>query len=99
MLYESGNLNRQIEAERAAIKQILQCENIRLYSFHDHWDITTNLDNYKDTDHYGEWINTRILYMIHDNKGRLTKDNYEEYINRIREYYSTYDYRFTVTEK
>ncbi len=93
-LYENGGLNRQIEAEREAIKQILECENIKLYSFNDCWDIVLNLDNYKDNIHYGEWINTEILHMIRNDIGLLTKDNYEEYIEREREFYLDYNYQF-----
>ena len=93
-LYENGTLNRQIDGEKAAIEQMLQCENIKLYSFNNHWDITANLDNYKDTTHYGEWINAEILHMIHDDIGLLTKDNYEEYIEKEREFYSNYSYEF-----
>ena len=73
---------------------MLECKNIKLYSFNNHWDITTNLDNYKDMLHYGEWINAEILHMIHDDIGLLTKDNYEEYIEKEREFYSNYSYEF-----
>jgi len=93
-LYEKGTLNRQIDAEKVAIEQMLKCENIELYSFNNHWDITTNLDNYKDEFHYGEWINTEILQMIYKGTGLLTEDNYEEYISNERNYYSNYLYEF-----
>lgn len=78
---------------------MLECENIRLYSFNNHWDIITNLENYKDSLHYGEWINTKILHMIHEDIGRLSKDNYEEYIDRERDFYSNYIYRFSENEE
>lgn len=93
-LYENGDLNRQIAAEKYAIEQILKCENIKLYSFNTDWSITTNLDNYKDTLHYGEWINTEILHMIYNNVGLLTEENYEKYIDQEREFYSNYVYQF-----
>lgn len=98
-LYEDGNLNRQIDGEKVAIEQILKYENIELYSFNNFWDITTDLDNYKDSIHYGEWINTEILHMIHNGIGRLTKDNYEEYLSKEREFYSNYTYQFSVDEE
>lgn len=93
-LYENGTLNRQIDAEKFAIEQILEYENIELYSFNDCWDIVTDLDNYKDSIHYGEWINTKMLHMIHDGIGRLTKDNYEAYIEKERNFYLNYTYQF-----
>lgn len=98
-LYETGMLNRQIEGEKIAVAQMLECDNIKLYSFNDHWDITTNLDNYKDSRHYGEWINTEILHMIHSDVGRLTKDNYEAYLDRERQFYSNYSYQFHIDDE
>lgn len=92
--YENGTLNQQIDAEKFAIELLLEYENIELYSFNDCWDIVTNLNNYKDHLHYGEWINTKMLHMIHDGVGRLTKDNYETYIERERNFYLNYTYQF-----
>ena len=93
-LLENGTLNKQIEAEKIAIEEILKCENIKLYSFNNCWDITTNLDNYKDSNHYGEWINTEILYMIYNGIGRLTQDNYKQYLEAEQRFYSSYNYQF-----
>ena len=98
-LYEEGTLSRQIDAEQVAIEEILKCQNIELYSFNNCWDITTNLDNYKDSTHYGEWINTEILYMIHNEICHLTKDNYKEYIEEERKFYSNYIYQFYDIDK
>lgn len=93
-LYENGEINRQIDAEKIAIEQMLEYNNIKLYSFNDQWNIITNLDNYKDSRHYGEWINTEILHMIHEEIGYLTKENYREYIEKERNFYSNYNYQF-----
>lgn len=93
-MYENGTINKQIDGEKIAIEQMQECDNIKLYSFNNHWDITTNLDNYKDTVHYVEWINTEILHMICKGIGLLTKDNYEGYIEKEREFYSNYTYEF-----
>ena len=66
--YSGGNLNRQIDAEQYIIEMILDYPNIHLFSFNNRYDITTDLNNYKDTTHYGEWINSQMLsYMKANN--------------------------------
>ncbi len=89
---ELGNAQRWIEAEEYAIELMLQCDNIHLYSFNNEFDVTTNLDNYSDECHHGEWINTQILAWIYSGTDELTLDNYEEYIAVEREFYLGYDY-------
>ena len=49
-------------------------------------------NNYTEALHYGEWINTLMLKYMHDGKGRLTKDNYEDYLSEIEELYLNFDY-------
>lgn len=92
MLYERGEINRRIDAEQCAIEEILQCPNIRLYSFCTNTELVCNLDNYKDQAHFGDWVNSRILNWMHEDMYRLTKENYQEYIDFIREFYNSYDY-------
>lgn len=91
-LNSKGEIDRMIDAEEAAIAEMLKHPNIKLYSFSDHFELVCNLENYKDRAHYGAWVNDRILEWMHDDVGLLTEDNYKEYINRIREFYNTYDY-------
>lgn len=91
-LITKGQYLKYIEAEKLAIEMILECSNIKLYSFNLMSDITTNLDNYKDTTHYGEWINSDILRYMKEEKGLLTKENYQEYLIKERELYMNYPY-------
>lgn len=91
-IYQNGDLDRQIAAERYVIQLILSCENIRLFSFSNETDITMDLSNYKDTIHYGEWINSLLLKYMKNDYGRLTSDNYEEYLRTERLLYSNFDY-------
>lgn len=91
-LVQSGKLDYHIEAERIAIEEMLTCDNIKLFSFSNNFELTCNLDNYKDQAHYGEWINTAILENMYEGKWQLTKENYEDYIRDIREFYSNYNY-------
>lgn len=91
-LYNSGILSRMLDAEQVAIELLLEVPNIRLYSFNNDFDLICNLDNYKDYEHYGEWINSWILEQLTRETFRLTSDNYQTYLKDIRAFYTTYDY-------
>lgn len=92
MMNNERKIEWQINAEKLAIEEILKHPNIKLYSFSNNFELVCNLDNYKDPKHYGEWINSWMLKKMHDGEYLLTKDNYHEYINVIKGFYSSYDY-------
>ena len=91
-LVESGKIYEQIQAERIVIEEILKCNNIKLYSFNNLFNITTNLNHYKDDIHYGEWINSMILKCIQNDICLLTYDNYENYLEKELQFYTSFDY-------
>ena len=97
-LYAAGEAGARIEAQVIAAGEILACDNIRLFGFAADTLITQDPDNYKDTGHYGEWVNTRILEAMAE-KGaggeapafpegfRLTADNLPAYRARLEALY------------
>lgn len=91
-LLDAGILKKQIQAEKIVIEEILKYNNIKLYSFNCLTDITTDLNNYKDTIHYGEWINSLMLKYMYDEECLITVDNYEQYLDEELHFYTTYDY-------
>ncbi len=91
-IVEEGRLNQQLEAEQIIIDQLLLCDNIHLYSFNLEEDLITNLDNYKDILHYGPWVNSQILEWMNEEKGRITRGNYKNYILSEKEFFEKYDY-------
>lgn len=91
-LHRQGEVERQIDSEAIMISMILDCENIHLYSFNNNYDLTTNLDNYTDEGHYGGWVNTQILNWIKEDRHRITKENWEAYLAKEKEFYMNYDY-------
>ena len=97
--YLGGNLNRQIDAEQYIIEMILEYPNIHLFSFNDRYDITTDLDNYKDTVHYGEWVNSWMLSYMKSNIGLLTKENFRSYLDNERKFYQEFNYNSLFDEK
>ncbi len=89
---ESERLEMEIEAERIVIRELLKCSNIRLYSFNNLTEITTDLNHYKDATHYGEWINSLILRYMLEGKCLLTAENWEASLKAERDFYASYDY-------
>ncbi|WP_300363722.1 hypothetical protein [Fusobacterium sp.] len=91
-LNQSGEVEKQIMAEKFMIEKILEVPNIELYSFFNNYDMICNLDNYKDAGHYMENINEKILEWIEEGKYKITKKNYKEYIERNLKFYKNYNY-------
>lgn len=88
VLAAQGKLGVQVEAEKLATEIMLEAENVHLFSFSDKTEITFNMDNYTDSMHYGGWISTEILKCMHSGEGKLTKDNYEEFFEKLIEIYN-----------
>jgi len=91
--WKNGDLTRRIEAEKYVIELLLECDNIMLFSFNNDFETISNLNNYKDTIHHGDWINSKILQDMRDEKFLLTQDNYMNYLEELTEYMDSFDYR------
>lgn len=91
-LENDGQIDWRIDAEQIAIEELLKHPNIKLYSFANDFETVCNLDNYIDRLHYGEWINSKILECMHEDLYLLTEANYLDYLNTVRDFYTSYDY-------
>ena len=91
-LNQNNEVNWRIQAEKAAIEEMLDTPNIKLFSFCDNAEMVCDLENYKDQAHYGEWINSEILQWLINEDGMITKDNYLQYIENIEKMYTSYNY-------
>lgn len=89
---QEGLMLQQFEAERIMTELLLQCPNVKLYNFNDKYDVITNLDNYRDREHYGAHINSQILEWLAQGEGLVTLDNYEELLEKEKDYYLNYNY-------
>ena len=87
-----NSINKYISAQRTATKLLLECPNVRLYSFFEHTEIICDLDNYRDEAHYSDEINAQLLEWMAEGEGLLTVDNYEDRIAWQREFYTGFDY-------
>ena len=89
---QTGELEKYLIALEYISSMLIEQENIHLYSFLDEYEIICNLDNYKDTMHYSEKINSQMLNWMKDNKGLLTKENYIKHFSELRNFYTKYKY-------
>lgn len=91
--YNTTNQMRYVvESLKYAAGLLLEEENIRLYDYSIDVEMIENLDNYLDTLHYANNINSLILEYMSKDEYRLTKENYIEYYDKLLEIYSAYDY-------
>lgn len=87
-----GLLDKEIQAEKIIIEKILPYKNIHLFSWNDQFNLTTDLNNYRDDAHYGEWINSWMLTQMWQGSGIITENNYEDYLKREYNFYDKYNY-------
>ena len=92
MCNREGWTLRHFEAETIADEEILKHKNIKLYSFFDNFDLTCNLENYKDPEHYVAKVNSWILKQLTTDEWLVTEDNYLERMQLAHSYYMEYDY-------
>lgn len=86
-----GLFYKQAEMEDLMISMIVPHKNIHLFAWN-RFDLFDDLNNYKDTNHYGEWINSWMLVQMKNDSGRLTEDNYREYMDKWKEHYLNFAY-------
>jgi hypothetical protein len=91
-LNQTGNLDRSFLLQKAAIEQIIQIPNIKLFYFLDLYEDIEDLNNYKDNQHYGEWLNSDFLHYMKNDEHLLTKDNWQKCWQEVYDYFSEYDY-------
>lgn len=75
------------------VESVLAYPNARMFFFGDKMDLVSNLENYRDQDHYGPWVNTQILEWMRSGEGELTPENCRERMKRLGETYRAFDFR------
>ena len=84
--------------KRMAIEILLEYDNIKLFTFMDDTDTVCNLNLYKDSLHYNQQVTDSIIDAMALGSNRLTKENYEDYLNFLYEFYGNYDYEAIFAE-
>lgn len=88
----NGELEKVIELLKISIEELVDEDNIKLFYFAADTDITIDFDNYKDYVHYDEWVNSYMIKAMRKNEKLLTKNNYLYYLNKTKQFYTSYDY-------
>lgn len=89
---QHGNLEMNIEIMRYVSQLLMGYDNIHLFSFNDDFDMICDLDNYKDLEHYGDWINKDIVKNMKTGKGLIKEENLDTHFDSLKNFYSKYDY-------
>lgn len=90
--YNRGEVGYRIDSIETATELLLQRDNVEIYSFMTDYDVICDLDNYSDTIHYTAAINSYMLRSIAEEEKRVTKTNYVDHIEEMKDFYLNYDY-------
>lgn len=83
-MVRSGQLEQSMYAAKASMERLLPYENVRMYYFQNEEKIILDLDLYMDPVHFSEEINHRMVEEMKADRYRLTWENYEEELERMR---------------
>lgn len=85
-------LDLEFQACSLISQMLLEYDNVHLFSFFNDYETITNLDNYYDTIHYSDSINSLMLQRMAEGEYALTKENYMDHWQEVSAYYLAYDY-------
>lgn len=82
--YVCGTFLQDMENLEYSMKELLKCENLQLY-FPSDYEMITDLESYKDLQHYDMDIQYQIFEKMKNEENMLTSENYQEYMNEFRD--------------
>ncbi len=87
-----GDLNAVFDVLEYTTEQLLQYENVKLFFLHDVEKVVTNLELYKDYNHYNADVNSEIIQWFKDEKYRVYPETYMERITNFKDYVESFNY-------
>ncbi len=87
-----GTFESTMDAVEYSLGKLLAYDNVTVFFYQNETDIITNLDNYKDFTHYGKWINSFMTQSMAKGYGKVTKDTYQETLDKMRADMLGYDF-------
>lgn len=93
MKMADGQLENYLEVEKYLIESLIKYPNVRLYGIQSIENIVTNLDYYKDYNHYSPEINDEIMEIMSGTEYLLNEENYENYLNKFEKLIREFDYK------
>ncbi|MCQ2520680.1 MAG: hypothetical protein MJ107_09145 [Lachnospiraceae bacterium] len=97
---DNGLIPVAVNCERIALNEMLKYDNIKVFSFMDDYDITTDWRFYCDEIHFSGAVDDYMMEAMYKGEHLITKENVDEYLEGLESFYMTYDYNqmFTVFE-
>ena len=93
MYYKGNNVSRYLQFKKEVMELLLKYDNLELHDFQTEFAITEKLDNYKDLTHYSGKISQWIIEHIKLKTHIVTLQNYERYLDKLRDQLLRYDYQ------
>ena len=93
-----GLFSKNLALFQLASELFLQEENIRFFSFHSDFDTITDLNNYRDTVHHSDKINSLLLQRFRSGEYQLTHDTYQQHWQEVEAFYRNFDYDALLAE-
>ena len=87
-----GTLDAHMYDVRIVLGKLLEYNNVKVHFFQGNEEIITNLDLYKDYTHYKHEINDWMSEEMKKGSYLLTKETYNQTIDRFYDYLSTFNY-------
>lgn len=87
-----GTMQAQLEAEEMVTDMLLSFDNVRLFCFFEDTELITNLDNYRDKEHYISDINSYILEQMCQGNYEIKRENQAAHMEFMRQFYLNFDY-------
>lgn len=78
--------------EAYIIERLLAYDNVRVFFYHDDYEIVADLENYTDMIHYSREVSRRIAEAMAEGRGELEIGNYRRVLQKFREYVHAFDY-------
>lgn len=92
-LLVNGEYNKIWEAKMLVSKMLTSYTNVKLFEWDDHYELTSDYTRYIDAIHYKEDVNSEMLRWMYEEKGLLTKYDYQEKLLKCKEFYDNYNYK------
>lgn len=94
-----GTLDATVYALNYTYSKLLENKNVRMFYFQNEFSMITDLDKYKDANHYCTDYNKYMLECFVSGKDEITAENYQSVINEMKSYAESYDFETLLQQK
>ena len=88
----AGDMQYLQMTESVYIEELSQYDNVKIFDFNTCHDWITDLNNYSDITHYGEWINADMMEAMYYGDCGIDLKNYQSILSNRNDFVRNYDY-------